>query len=105
MIRTTLRTVASVIAARKEFKGSNMHGKNVARYCYTKNTDPHSQLPVEYQQQLMADNTKGDTYIVYSYQTPIAWCANGRWTVPNVKYSQSTTRQQSKLPSHNSIAM
>lgn len=42
----------------------------------------------------------GDTtvYVVFSYQTPIAWCVfNGddmEWTVPNVHYSATTKGHQ-----------
>lgn len=34
------------------------------------------------------------TYTVMSYRTPIAWYAEGRWVIPDVKYSQTTTRHQ-----------
>jgi hypothetical protein len=33
-------------------------------------------------------------YVVYSYATPIAWHHAAGWTIPNVKYSQTTTRHQ-----------
>lgn len=35
-----------------------------------------------------------DFYAVFSYQTPIAWYAHGVWTVPDVKYSVTTTKHQ-----------
>lgn len=39
-------------------------------------------------------------YVVYSYTTPIAWLnADGTWTVPDVKYSVTTSRHQSKIRS------
>jgi hypothetical protein len=34
---------------------------------------------------------KGVDYIVYSYATPIAWHSEDGWTVPNVKYSMTTS--------------
>lgn len=35
-------------------------------------------------------------YYVYSYSTPIAWvCADGEVVIPDVKYSSTTSRQQS----------
>jgi len=35
-------------------------------------------------------------YVVYSYETPIAWYTHGvGWTVPKVKYSATTARHQS----------
>lgn len=41
-------------------------------------------------------NAEQPTYVVYSYRTPIAWYSEKHgWTVPEVKYSQTTTRHQS----------
>jgi hypothetical protein len=35
-------------------------------------------------------------YVIYSYATPIAWHrSDGNWVVPDVKYSNTTTRHQS----------
>lgn len=34
------------------------------------------------------------TYIVYSYDTPIMWLADGQWYYPSVKYSPTTTQHQ-----------
>lgn len=37
-------------------------------------------------------------FVIYSYQTPIAWkTVDGEWVVPNVRYSRTTTRHQSYL--------
>lgn len=36
-------------------------------------------------------------YVIYSYATPIAWRSNGVWTVPDVSYSLTTTKQQNKV--------
>ena len=36
-------------------------------------------------------------YIVYSYETPIAWCQFGIWTMPVVKYSQTTSCAQGRV--------
>ena len=40
-----------------------------------------------------------NAYVVYSYATPIGWfdLATGRWTVPAVKYSVTTSRHQHLL--------
>lgn len=37
-------------------------------------------------------------YVVYSYWTPIAWHDGERWTRPDVKYSQTTSRHQGLTP-------
>lgn len=36
-------------------------------------------------------------YVVYSYSTPIAWYAEGKWTMPNTKYSPTTSNHQSTV--------
>jgi len=36
-------------------------------------------------------------YVVYSYATPIAWRTQGQWHTPDVKYSVTTSRHQSKI--------
>lgn len=53
----------------------------------------------------LVDQLKGvvkdnDTYIVYSYRTPIGWVkldGNDNWFIPDVKYSVSTTHHQNVL--------
>jgi hypothetical protein len=38
---------------------------------------------------------RGVAYTIMSYSTPIAWLDhNGEWTVPDVKYSPTTTQHQ-----------
>jgi hypothetical protein len=36
-------------------------------------------------------------YVVWSYSTPIACRQDGEWIVPEVKYSPTTTRHQSRI--------
>jgi len=58
-------------------------------------TYSRGELPGEYWDKFI---TSGATYVVYSYLTPIAWeNADGSWTVPDVKYSVTTSRHQSKI--------
>jgi hypothetical protein len=54
-------------------------------------------LPQQYADQYnMAAKHGQVAYTVLSYSTPIAWVtANGNVIVPDVKYSQTTTQQQS----------
>lgn len=46
---------------------------------------------------LAADMHRENLYVVYSYSTPIAWCAkrDDYWTVPQVRYSATTDRHLS----------
>lgn len=55
------------------------------------------QLPTEYHDDLQAATGHNDFYVIRSYDTPIAWFANGEWWVPNVKYSATTTRHLNSL--------
>jgi len=36
-------------------------------------------------------------YVVYSYQTPIAYRADGQWYIPTTRYSVTTSKHQGKL--------
>jgi hypothetical protein len=36
-------------------------------------------------------------YVVYSYATPIAWHSANGWTLPDVRYSVTTSAHQSKI--------
>lgn len=52
------------------------------------------QLPEDRKNGFLRAQDADDFYAVYSYVTPIAWYAHGVWTVPNVRYSQTTSRHQ-----------
>jgi hypothetical protein len=49
-------------------------------------------IPREYRASLMDAE-----YVVYSYVTPIAWRTQGQWVTPDVKYSVTTSRHQSRI--------
>lgn len=60
---------------------------------------PEGQLPDEYKASLAQAD-----YVVFSYRTPIAWHLRGdyvgeslAWVIPDVKYSNTTSAQQSKI--------
>ena len=44
---------------------------------------------------LEADNEHDSVYVVWSYDTPIAWCVNDTWHVVTQKFSRTTSRHQS----------
>lgn len=52
------------------------------------------QLPDQYHDAFQEAHAADDFYAVWSYATPIAWFANGQWTVPEVKYSSTTSNHQ-----------
>ena len=45
----------------------------------------------------LRNSVKDADYVIYSYQTPIAWRTQGQWHTPNVKYSATTSRHQSTI--------
>jgi hypothetical protein len=51
-------------------------------------------LPAQHIEAFKRASEAIDFYVVKSYGTPIAWFANGVWTVPNVKYSPTTSNHQ-----------
>lgn len=77
---------------REEFIGSNFRGTR-ALPTWT------GRLPSPYAEQYNASRDLGSiTYVVLSYNTPIAWVLDtGVVVIPDVKYSISTTRHQSYL--------
>ena len=82
--RIANRDSAPFIAARKPFTGSNFYGTTYGTH--------FGRLPRDWQATFYSDKPE---YVVYSYATPVAWFGRNGWTVPDVKYSPSTGRQQS----------
>jgi hypothetical protein len=87
--RANRRNVHTFVAARQPFQGSNITGRHAKGIT--------GQLPMSYRTQYEIASGATDFYVVHSYQTPIAWFAHGKWFVPNVRYSPTTSRQQSAL--------
>jgi hypothetical protein len=87
MSYTNLRQARNEIASARNFTGNTMSGEaNISRYGMV------GRLPSEWRD---AFKTNDHDYVVYSYCTPIAWVDNGVATIPNVKYSQTTSCHQS----------
>lgn len=52
-----------------------------------------------------ARDNAGIDYVIYSYATPIAYrTADGQWTIPDAKYSVTTSKHQSTIRYAVSIA-
>ena len=58
----------------------------------TRNRSTFGRLPREYH-----PSASSADYLIYSYATPIAWREEGQWVTPDVSYSPTTSRQQSKI--------
>jgi len=78
--RTVRSAITKGVAELKSFKHGNVSG----RWGY----GPRGILPGSF------DLPGEAAYVVYSYDTPIAWFDAGEWTVPDVVYSRSTSRHQ-----------
>ena len=84
---------ARMIADRRAFR---THGSLSGRMIRNGDALPVGQLPDDYARRLLVDvRNYGPVFVVFSYATPIAWIdANGDATIPDVKYSVTTTRHQ-----------
>lgn len=89
-IRHDVGGPTGILSARKPFQS---HGA-MAAYHYTPNRT--GRLPMEWVNAYRADRENpGISYVVYSYNTPIAWVrADGETVIPDVGYSVTTTRHQ-----------
>ena len=90
MIKATLNSVPSMIAARREF---NCNGTLLG----TTEDRGVGRLPGDYWSRFETASAATDFFAVYSYATPIAWHANGEWFAPAVKYSVTTSRHQGRM--------
>jgi hypothetical protein len=79
------------IVARQAFSAGNVTGNS-------NRVGPFDtgRLPADHAANLLAVRDAADLFVVYSYATPIAWYANGSWTVPPVKYSPTTSKQMTR---------
>lgn len=96
MTTTTIRNADSKIAQLAPFDAGSLRGEHV-RYA----TGDLGRLPTDERDALSstikARRAQGlDTYVVWSYATPIAWQAEtGQLHVSPTRYSPTTTRHQS----------
>lgn len=86
MSEKTREEVALFLRSRKPFKRGNLSAEKFGPF----RTGGH--LPAAEVIKMLRDEP---TYIVYSYDTPIAWITtDGTAYVPDVTYSVTTTRHQ-----------
>ena len=81
---------AKLVEARKTFKCGNVVGASFLQF----GTGQMSRADM---MDLIVDVDATDFYVVYSYVTPIAWFADGKWNVPDAGYSPTTKRQKTRL--------
>lgn len=100
MAKINGRKAAETIAQRIDFTS---HGALSARTYAPTDFAPNfygSQLPREHRDALFAALKAGPVYVVFSYETPIAWFSKHdiTWHKPDVKYSMTTSHHQSRCP-------
>ena len=91
MVRIANRDCGPLVARREPFTGSNLTGGPGGTLA------SFGLLPGEWRDRFIADRPE---YIVWSYATPIAWHGRHGWTIPPVRYSQTTGRQLSHVTRH-----
>ena len=86
-MRVANRDCGTLVARREPFTGSNLVGgpRGLRGFGY---------LPGEWRD--VFDDDAPD-YVVWSYQTPIAWHGARGWVVPPVRYSPTTARHVSHV--------
>ena len=98
MARTPLRDVPGTISGRIPFVGNSMFAQLVKAHHKGYDVGYLGQLPATAAQKFQDDlRAAGKLYVVYSYDTPIAWGptnVGGDLYVPAVKYSATTSKHQ-----------
>ena len=84
-MRIANRDCGALVARREPFTGSNLRGGPRGT------VGSFGLLPVGWR---MAYQAEQPDYVVWSYQTPIAWHGERGWVVPPFKYSQTTIRHK-----------
>jgi hypothetical protein len=93
MIKTTIREADRYIAEQNTFDAGSMR----AEFFHATDGMPYwGHLDTAHLYLLRRDlQAHGTLYVVYSYQTPIAWArVGGHLYVPDVRYSPTTTKHQ-----------
>ena len=90
-MRTANRDCGALVARREPFTGSNLRGGPRGIF------GSFGWMPHELREQFQEDRPD---YVVWSYATPIAWHGRRGWTVPDVRYSPTTSRHLPHVTRH-----
>lgn len=90
-MRIANRDCGTLVARREPFTGSNLRGGPRGTFTSL------GLLPLHWRD-VFYENAPD--YVVWSYDTPIAWHGRHGWTVPPVKYSQTTIRHKQHVTRH-----
>lgn len=97
ILKTNRRTTTRAFQDRQEFDNST--GSLRGRWIRDGRITRTGQLPDEYLRELRTALSRGDVFVVWSYETPIAWVEadTGTVTKPGIRYSQTTSCHQGLL--------
>lgn len=92
--RNTKAIIERAVTNREKFDRGNVHGERKSQRYYT--GSQLAELPQEYVKILVEHNRNSGLFILYSYQTPMAWYVeeSGKWYYVDQHYSVSTTQHQ-----------
>ena len=97
MLRIPNNKAHAAIRLREDFQGSNLRG-GATKWLPRVGALPSAQVRTLTADHALARALGEELYVVYSYATPIAWFAPSfGWVVPDVRYSQTTGRHQSRV--------
>ena len=89
-MRIANRDCGALVARREPFTGSNLRGGS-------RGLGGFGLLPAGWR--FIFQEERPD-YVVWSYETPIVWHGRRGWTVPDIRYSPTTSRQLSYVTRH-----
>ena len=87
--RVTHKNLGETVAAREPFVGPSSRGGSIADVGHGT-----GMLPSDIADTMRSHNP---SYVVKSYNTPVAWHGDKGWVVPDLKYSRTTSRLQGSI--------
>lgn len=92
-MRLNYTQIKDALAMREEFDGNSMRARYERTYLFTGRL-PRVDTGWIQREMQEAHDAGIPFYVVYSYDTPIAWAWGRNVCIPDVHYSMTTTKQQ-----------
>ena len=98
MATLNYKKIAEALEVRDPFEGNSMRAEYVAidEVIETGKLSDFDKKWLQSDQEL-ARSSGAPFYVVYSYATPIAWAYGTTVVVPDVRYSPTTSKQQTRV--------
>jgi hypothetical protein len=97
MHKVNQRQAVEMIRTRAAFEASALSGRYVDAGEASLGSLPDPERALFREAERKADALGRRLYVVFSYQTPIAWVMGDEVTIPSVRYSLTTSRHQSRV--------